>query len=159
VPNANPLPHQTPTRLQVPGSTAFNGGEGCFHADGTIYITTKGDNRVWAYTIATAIMAVLYDDNLLSPPILTGVDNVNVPSWGIVYVAEDGGDMQVVGIDATTHAVFPVLQVTGHASSEITGLAFDPSGTRLYFSSQRGAVGAAAGPGVTYEVTGPFASI
>jgi hypothetical protein len=31
----------------------------------------------------------------------------------------------------------------------MTGPAFDPSGTRLYFSSQRN-------PGRTYEVTGPF---
>jgi hypothetical protein len=38
--------------------------------------------------------------------------------------------------------------------SEITGLAFDPSGTRLYFSSQRGP--APGGAGITYEVTGPF---
>ena len=36
--------------------------------------------------------------------------------------------------------------VTG---SEITGPAFDPSGRRLYFSSQRN-------PGATYEVTGSW---
>jgi secreted PhoX family phosphatase len=69
---------------------------------------------------------------------------------GDVLVAEDGGDMQVVAIlpDGTLK---PLLQVTGHSGSEITGPAFDPSGTRLYFSSQRGPSG-----GVTYEVTGPF---
>jgi hypothetical protein len=44
--------------------------------------------------------------------------------------------------------------VVGQDRSEITGPAFDPSGTRLYFSSQRGA----AGWGITYEVTGPFGS-
>ena len=42
---------------------------------------------------------------------------------------------------------FPVVQVTGVTGSEITGPAFDPSGTRLYFSSQ-------SNPGATYEVTG-----
>ena len=31
----------------------------------------------------------------------------------------------------------------------MTGPAFDPSGTRLYFSSQRN-------PGRTYEITGPW---
>ncbi|MGH2725443.1 MAG: hypothetical protein ACRDKS_00540, partial [Actinomycetota bacterium] len=36
-------------------------------------------------------------------------------------------------------------------TSEITGLAFSPDGSRLYFNSQR-----AFGLGVTYEVTGPF---
>jgi uncharacterized protein len=39
----------------------------------------------------------------------------------------------------------------GHEGSEITGPAFDPSGTRLYFSSQRSPTS-----GTTYEVTGPF---
>ncbi len=36
------------------------------------------------------------------------------------------------------------------AQSEITGVCFDPSGQRMYFSSQR------AGPGALYEVSGPF---
>ena len=39
------------------------------------------------------------------------------------------------------------------AASEVTGVAFDPSGQRMYFSSQR-----ALGVGVIYEVTGPFRS-
>ncbi|RYE91634.1 MAG: hypothetical protein EOO75_08445, partial [Myxococcales bacterium] len=38
--------------------------------------------------------------------------------------------------------------------SEIAGVTFDPSGTRLYFSSQRGLNGTSSG--VTFEVTGPF---
>ncbi len=44
-----------------------------------------------------------------------------------------------------------LVQVVGQEGSEITGPAFDPSGTRLYFSSQRGGDG-----GLTYEITGPF---
>lgn len=44
-------------------------------------------------------------------------------------------------------------QFVGQDNSEITGPAFSPDGTRLYFSSQRG--GRLAG-GITYEVTGPF---
>ncbi len=57
-----------------------------------------------------------------------------------------------------------VVQVTGQViqgfPGELTGPVFDPSGTRLYFSSQRGtqadveATGKAIG--ITYEVTGPF---
>ncbi len=46
-----------------------------------------------------------------------------------------------------------MLQVVGQDRSEITGPAFDPSGTRLYFSSQRGGE---EGRGLTYEITGPF---
>ena len=44
-----------------------------------------------------------------------------------------------------------LVQVVGQEGSEIIGPAFDPSGTRLYFSSQRGGDG-----GLTYEITGPF---
>jgi secreted PhoX family phosphatase len=53
--------------------------------------------------------------------------------------------------------VLPLLQIVGHASSEITGPAFSPNGTRLYFSSQRGTSGSGL-DGVTYEITGPFFS-
>jgi len=68
-------------------------------------------------------------------------------------VCEDGGDMQLV-IVRPNGQVWPFLQVTGQNSSELTGPAFDPSGTRLYFSSQRGPTG--TGRGITYEVRGPF---
>jgi hypothetical protein len=72
-----------------------------------------------------------------------------------VLVAEDaGGDMQLVGL-TTGGAPIALLQVVGHDGSELTGPAFDPSGTRLYFSSQRGTNGAPE-EGVTFEVTGKF---
>ena len=45
-----------------------------------------------------------------------------------------------------------IMRLTGVSGTEITGPALDPSGTRLYFSSQRN-------PGETFEVTGPFAPI
>ena len=48
---------------------------------------------------------------------------------------------------------FMSLKDGSYKKSEITGPAFDPSGTRLYFSSQRGKNGF---NGITYEVTGPF---
>ena len=41
----------------------------------------------------------------------------------------------------------PLCRLTGVSGSEITGPAFSPDGTRLYFSSQRE-------PGRTYEVKG-----
>jgi hypothetical protein len=71
-----------------------------------------------------------------------------------VLAAEDGGDLQICAIlpDGT---VKPLVQVVGHDESEITGPAFDPSGTRLYFSSQRGPLGEGGG-GTTFEVTGPL---
>ena len=137
--------------------TVFNGGEGCWHHAGTVYVTTKGDNRVWAYDCATSVMAILYDDDLVAGAPLRGVDNVTVAQNGDVFVAEDGDDMQICVLSPTGTGdvvVAPVLQVDGHVSSEITGPAFSPDGTRLYFSSQRGP--APGGPGITYEVSGPF---
>jgi hypothetical protein len=142
------------TRLQVEASTPFNGGEGIWHHDGVIYFATKGDNRVWAYDLELQLLTVLYDLATTASPILSGVDNVTVTPARDVLVAEDGGDMQVVGItpDGTPVAL---LQLVGHDFSEITGPAFDPSGTRLYFSSQRGATGS-SDAGVTFEVSGQF---
>lgn len=143
----------TETRYQVVAGTKFRGGEGCWYAHGNVYFTTKYDNRVWAYDITKQTLTLIYDYRLSPEPVLNGVDNVTVSGPGTVYVAEDGGDMQLVAI--TADQVVPVLQVVGHEQSEVTGPAFDPSGRRLYFSSQRGDSGSVYS-GVTYEVLGPF---
>ena len=84
---------------------------------------------------------------------LSGVDNIVGTPAGQLFVAEDGGNMELVVIEPTG-AVAPFLRVLGHDSSEITGPAFSPDGTRLYLSSQRGPGN--SGIGVTYEVMGPF---
>jgi uncharacterized protein len=139
-----------PTRAQVAASTAYDGGEGLAYSAGVIFLSTKGDNKVWAYDIKAQTMSVLYDKALAPNPMLSGVDNLTVTCCGEVLVAEDGDDMQVVAILADG-SLKPLLQVEGHDGSEITGPAFDPSGTRLYFSSQRGPAN-----GTTFEVSGPF---
>jgi hypothetical protein len=141
---------EVPTREQVPVSTAFNGGEGAWWHDGTVFFTTKGDNKVWAYEIASGRVRVIYDARMHATPPLRGVDNLTVSCCGNVLVAEDGGTMQVVAV-LPDGRVKPLVQVVGHDESEICGPAFDPSGTRLYFSSQRG-----PGGGWTFEVQGPF---
>lgn len=143
----------TPTREQVPRATRFDGGEGIWFHAGLVMFSTKGDGRVRVYDTDAETMEVLYDAATAEDPILTGVDNLTVSCCGDVLVAEDGGDMQVVAIGVAGQLI-PLVQVVGHDESEITGPAFDPSGTRLYFSSQRGA-GEGSG-GVTYEITGPF---
>lgn len=143
------------TRHQVPASRAFAGGEGIWCADGSVWFTTKHDNRVWRYDIGRQFLDLLYDDDCFDNATLSGVDNVTVSQQGTVYVAEDGGNMQVVAI-SPNQQVYPVVQLFGHDASEITGPAFDPSGTRLYFSSQRGSSGRSE-DGVTYEIRGPFA--
>ncbi|WP_338760219.1 alkaline phosphatase PhoX [Nocardia vulneris] len=141
----------TPTRRQVPESKPFNGGEGCYYAAGTCWFTTKGDNRVWAYEAASKKLSIIYEPGGGAP--LSGVDNVTGAANGDLFVAEDGGDMQICIISGGV--VAPFLQVDKSSRSEITGPAFNPPGNRLYFSSQRGTRGSNS-DGITYEVTGPF---
>ena len=88
----------------------------------------------------------------------SGVDNVTVTRAGDVYVCEDGGNMEICVI-TPDRVVAPFLRLTGAArpgpptaATSWPGVVFDPSGDRMYFSSQR-----AFGFGVTYEVRGPFA--
>ncbi len=151
-PLPDPAGATTPTRNQVADVVRFVGGEGLAHFQGTTYLSTKGDNRIWAcdgqdvevvYDAATT-EAIGEDGN----PLLRGVDNIAVDAGGDRYIAEDGDTMDIVRL-GPDGIVEQVCQVTGTEGSEITGPAFSPDGTRLYFSSQRD-------PGRTYEVTGPF---
>ncbi|HWM01510.1 MAG TPA: alkaline phosphatase PhoX [Actinophytocola sp.] len=138
------------TRDQVDGSKPFDGGEGCYYAGGTCWFTTKGDNRVWAYDAAASSISLTYDAD--SP--LSGVDNVTGTASGDLFVAEDGGNLEICVI-TPDGVVAPFVRVDGHGGSEITGPAFSPDGTRLYFSSQRGTENDSDN-GMTFEVTGPF---
>ncbi len=148
----DPSGSTTRTRYQVSGVRRFNGGEGCYYDRDVCYFTTKGDNRVWGYPAATGTLDIVYDDSLVTSgtPVLRGVDALAVSRLRDVYVGEDGDDMQINMIRAGV--VSTVLQVVGQSTPEITGIAFNPAGDRMYFSSQRGT----GSGGITYEVTGPF---
>jgi hypothetical protein len=150
----DPSGTRQPTRLQSAKATVFKGGEGIWFHDDVVYFTTKLDERVWAYDIPGSAISVVYDASRSANPELTAVDNVTVSAGGDVIVAEDGGNNQIVALTPDRGAV-AILQVVGHDGSELCGPAFDPSGTRLYFSSQRGETGLSE-DGVTYEVSGPF---
>lgn len=155
LPVPDPLATTTATRLQVPEATRFRGGEGTWCARGHVYFTTKHDDRVWDYDLGAQRLRVLYERATSATPVLSGADNVTVAPNGDVLVAEDGGDMQIVAV-APDGTAAPLVQIDGHRGSEVTGPAFDPSGTRLYFSSQRGATNDSR-RGITYEVSGAFA--
>jgi secreted PhoX family phosphatase len=143
-------------------TTAFDGGEGMVRDRGAIVFTTKGDDRVWALDTKRARLEVLYDAQTHADPPLTGVDNITVhPRTRDLYVAEDGGNLEVVvitqpGRGATPGEVAPVVRVTGPEGTELAGIAFDPSGRRLYVSSQRQTRDGQPGAGITFEVRGPF---
>jgi secreted PhoX family phosphatase len=153
VPDPNPRPGGTPTRRQVPISTRFLGGEGIVYDDGHVYFVTKFDNRVWDLDVGSQRIAVLYHKATDPLAQLSGVDNVALTPTGDLIVAEDGGNMELVMLDASGLAL-ALLRVVGQPFSELAGPAFDPRGGRLYFSSQRGT----DGRGITYEVRGPFFS-
>jgi secreted PhoX family phosphatase len=133
----------------------FNGGEGVDTDGTTVWFSTKGDNRIWAYSTTTQSVGLRYQAG--RPSMLAGVDNLHLDrASGVLLVAEDGDDMQLVALfpDDSLQAV---VQVLGHQGSEVTGPRFSPDGSRLYFSSQRGGAGPTGAPfGVTYEVSGPW---
>jgi secreted PhoX family phosphatase len=151
LPNPLPGPGQTPTRRQVPASTAFRGGEGIVWDRGHVYFTTKGDDRVWDLDVAAQTLEVFYDRAADPAQPLAGVDNIAVTRSGELIVAEDGDNMELVMLTRSGRALV-VLRVEGQNGSELAGPAFDPTGRRLYVSSQRGR----DGRGITYEIHGPF---
>jgi secreted PhoX family phosphatase len=155
VPLADTKPVDAVTMVAL-GATIYPGAEGVWVDSGLVYFTTKGDNRVTAFDIAAQRMEVLYDeaDHGADPP-LTGVDNIVVSRSGDLYVCEDGGNMEI-GLLTPERELATFLRIVGQDDSEICGAAFDPSGSRLYFSSMRTVTGSIGGGGTTYEITGPF---
>ena len=137
----------------ISNGTSFNGGEGAWYADGKVWFTTKGDNRVWELDVRAEpnTIRVIYDDSTSPTPVLTGVDNIVGSLSGDLFVAEDGGNMELVMIEPSG-AVSVFMRVLNQSSSELTGPAFSPDGSRLYISSQDGGTGS----GITYEIAGPF---
>ena len=83
----DPLALITPTRYQLLAATEFNGGEGIAWHDGSIYFTTKGDNRVWRYDTHEQQLSIIYDAATSTTPHLSGVDNVTITPAGDVLVA------------------------------------------------------------------------
>jgi uncharacterized protein len=160
----NPTLTTTPTRRQVPEMTPFDGGEGNWHDGGVLYFTTKGDRRVWAYDARAGMLEIVFDRALAPDSSLDAVDNVTLSAVGEIFVCEDGGNMEI-GLITPEREVSPFLRFTGAAHpvsgqyrSEVCGVVFDPSGTRLYCTSQRAHPQGAGqpGPGAVYEVSGPF---
>lgn len=152
-----------PTRAQVPVSTAFRGGEGAWFDARTVYFTTKGDDRLWAYHVDDATLEIFFNSKATPGSPLNGVDNVTVSPGREIFICEDHSSaphqlvMLSPGTDGGPVVVSEFLELVGHANSELTGVCFNPAGDRMYVSSQRGTVNfEVAGFGITFEVTGPF---
>jgi len=156
----DPWARAGPTRDQVDGSTRFKRAEGVWHDAGVVYVATTGDHRVHAYDIARERIEVIYDGLGAGRTPLLRVDQLTANAIGEVFVCEDIATEEIdIGLIDRTGRVSRFLSATGpvHAGSELTGVTFDPSGSRMYFASQRAfASGADPGPGAVYEVSGPF---
>ncbi len=170
----DPIAEHQSTRFQAAelGATIFDGGEGCWFApdggDGVVYFTTKGDDKVWAHNVGAQSLEVVYPGpNVQENRMLSGVDNIiGSERTGNLYVAEDGGNMEVVVLEPTSagYAASPLIRFNGlqHGlveqpnptpvplESEVTSITISPDGKRMYFSSQREAVF-----GATYELRIP----
>lgn len=145
------------SRKQVPSMIRFDGGEGIDVLGDTVLFTTKGDRRIWSYDLASATVSLRYQASEAGAGTMDAVDNLWVDDASSkVFVAEDGGNMEVVML-APDDTATAVARVVGQDGSEITGPCFSPDGQRLYFSSQRAQVGPFNAPfGMTYEVSGPW---
>jgi secreted PhoX family phosphatase len=149
------------TRRQVKGSTRFKRGEGLWLDDGVLYVSTTADHRVHAYDTRRERIRVAYDGLASRSAPLLRVDQMTGSRAGEVFVCEDIATDEIdMGVITPDRRVARFLSVTGpqHRGSELTGVTFDPSGTRMYVASQRAFSRneLAPGPGAIYEITGPF---
>jgi secreted PhoX family phosphatase len=149
------------TRRQVKGSTRFKRGEGLWLDAGILYVSTTADHRVHAYETRRERIRVAYDGLASRSAPLLRVDQMTGSRGGEVFVCEDIATDEVdMGVITPNRRVARFLSITGpqHRGSELTGVTFDPSGTRMYVASQRAFSKSelAPGPGAIYEITGPF---
>jgi secreted PhoX family phosphatase len=157
----DPLARRESARRQVERYAAFERGEGIWLDDHTLYVATTADHRVHAYDTRSRRIEVIYDGLASRSAPLLRVDQMTGSRAGELFVCEDLATDEIdMGLIDRRRHVSKFLSVTGpqHAGSELTGVTFDPSGRRMFFSSQRAfpASDVEPGPGAIYEVTGPF---
>ena len=155
LPIPDPSAATVPTRLQVPETTPFAGGEGIWWINGTVTFVTKRDHRVWRLNPRSGRLRLVYDALADPAGVLGEPDNIVVTHQGDIYVCEDQPTEQQIVLIDRRGLVAPVLQLVGQNGSELTGIAFTARGDRMYVSSQRG-TDRGPGLGITYEITGPF---
>jgi uncharacterized protein len=149
------------TRRQVSGSTQFKRGEGIWLDRDMLYVATTADHRVHVYDTRRERIEVIYDGLASRSAPLLRVDQLTGTRAGEVFVCEDIATDEVdMGVISPDRSVARFLSVTGpqHRGSELTGVAFDPSGSRMYVASQRAfpKSDVEPGAGAIYEIRGPF---
>jgi len=171
---ADPTGQTAKTRDQVPGARVFPGGGGAVTHGGWLYFTSKSDHSVHAIDLAAQRYRLIWKGNPevagVDGAVLSGCDSLAMHAQsGDLLIGEDGGDLDVV-LMTNQGEVAPLVRVVGAGAgaTRVSGVAFDPTGTRLYLSVPRAitprSVGeivpgqdpADFGGGIVYEVTGPF---
>jgi len=147
----DPTASQKPVRKQVMASTRFAGGEGIDIFGRFVRFTTKYDNRIWQIDLRDDSIRVIHR----LAGVMQDVDDLTHTPGGGYLVAEDGPQMRILYFSGAGSVPLTLVQLPEHRESEITGLAFAPGGTRLYFSSQRGSTGVGK-HGITFELHGDF---
>ena len=103
-------------------------------------MSTTADDRVHAYDTRRKRIRVVYDGLASASAPLLRVDQMTGSRAGEVFVCEDIATEEIdIGVIERDGSVSRFLSVTGpqHRGSELTGVVFDPTGSRMYFSSQR----------------------
>ncbi len=150
----DPQARKIPLRYQIKGGTRFNGGEGIDIYNRFVRFTTKGDNRVWQIYLQDNRIEVVHNLSGLD----NDIDDITHTPGGKILIAEEGARARILYFPENSGSAMTLAQLPEHRYSEITGLAFDPSGTRLYFSSQRGNTDQGA-DGISFELSGDFLDI
>ncbi len=171
---ADPTAQTAKTRDQVPGARVFPGGGGAVVHGGWLYFTSKTDHSVHGIDLAAQRYRLIWKGNPeasgVGAAVLSGCDTLAVHTRsGDLLIAEDGADMDIA-VMTNQGEVAPLVRVlgAGAGATRVSGVAFDPTGTRLYLSAPRAvtprSVGevvsgqdpADFGGGIVYEVSGPF---
>ena len=145
------------------GAAAFDRLEGCWWGDGNVYFnaTSGGDagaGQVWAYRPRDrdgGALTLVFESP--SREVLDSPDNLCVSPRGGLVICEDGGGIQFIRGLTPRGEIFDFVRSAGEAS-EFAGACFSPDGRTLFFNVQGAstAAGAAAQPGGTYAVWGPW---
>ena len=79
------------------GAKTFKGAEGIEidNKNRKIYFVTKWDNLVWEINLRNNKLSIFYNKSLDNNPQSSGLDNICLSNKGSIFIAEDGGALQV----------------------------------------------------------------
>lgn len=161
VPITDPDPPDDSVRQEAfaAGAAMFRREEGIWIGSGRVYFdsTDGGDaeaGQLFEYDPVAGTLRLVYEspgnDELEAP------DNLVVAPFGDIFICEDGDPPQFVRAITPEGLIYDFAQTLA-SDIEFCGACFSPDGQTL-FVNQQGGRGAGADLGLTYAITGPFAS-